>query len=132
MSSAYVKKFIYIINEKRIYQIKQILFKAHGAQFTVCWSGAYLNWHIHFSCYDIIHIWALIVAINVNDHFKIGFNRWITSKYMKLKYLSILPFLPITLLTCRSDYLGFTGNKPCRTCCMYANNLYEDNQERNL
>ena len=31
---------------------------------------------------------------------------------MKLKFLSILPHLPITLLTCRADYLAFTGNKP--------------------
>ena len=34
--------------------------------------------------------------------------------YEILKYLSILPYLPLTLLTCRAYYLAFTGNKPYR------------------
>ena len=31
---------------------------------------------------------------------------------MKLKYLSMLPYLHLTLLTCRTNYLAFTVNKP--------------------
>ena len=31
---------------------------------------------------------------------------------MKLNYMLLIPYLPLTLLTCRVDYLAFIGNKP--------------------
>ena len=41
-------------------------------------------------------------------------NRWIMSKWMKLKYLLILHYLRLTLLMCLTVYLPFRGNKPNR------------------
>ena len=39
---------------------------------------------------------------------RMWFDRWIISKLIKLKYLSILPHLPLPLPRCRADYLAFT------------------------
>ena len=49
-----------------------------------------------------------------HNHCKICFNRWMIQKQLKLKYLSILPSLSLTLQTFRSNYLAFTGNEPHR------------------
>ena len=50
-------------------------------------------------------------ATNVNYHCKICL---IIGSFEidEIKYLSILPDLPLTLLTCCVDYLAFAGNKP--------------------
>ena len=60
-----------------------------------------------------------------------GFNDWISTKWIKLKYLSIPPYLPLTLQTCRTDYLAFTGNKHSM-CCSSATNLYRQEAMRNI
>ena len=83
-----------------------------------------LNWWIHLSCYFINYVFWYNGATNYNDHCEICLNRWIFSKSMKFKHLSIYPYLILRTLTPRADYLTITDNKPCR-CCTSASNLSE-------